>query len=169
MNKKDVKLAKAIKLAKVNDFDEIKDLPIKSLPKNKVIGLDLFNSQFWDKEYLPMSFKIKSLGKNFVEVSSQDDWINDIMFLLQDIEHSPLLHMESRSRVLKSMIKAIKKYSEGKYQIHIEDGEHFFNYTFVLSGSTVGDVFNKIVKMYEEVASEDSCTYSDLRKELIGE
>ncbi len=151
------------------ELDDIKNSKINSLPMNKAFKVSLFLSEFCEMEFLPSSFVLKRIGKNLLEISSEDDWINDIMFLLQDIEHSPLLRMESRSRVLKSMIKAIKKYSEGKYQIHIEDGEHFFNYTFVLSGSTVGDVFNKIVKMYEEVASEDSCTNSDLRKELIGE
>ena len=167
MAQKKQKIGKKVKLNEVNEIEETQNFPVDSLPRNKAIHLDLLCSPYIDKDYLPTSFQLEYVGKNFVKVSSQDDWINDVVYLCQDIEYSPLLQMESNSRLLRSSIKAIKKYTEGKYQIFVCDGKHYFSYSFTLSGATVGDVMNKVVKMYEEIAAENSYTYDELRNELV--
>lgn len=156
-----------INMIKETDVDEIKDMMVKSSKLNKKINVNFYIDEFGETVQLPMSIFVKRVGDNLIEVSSQSDAINDIEFLISGIESCPLLQMESMLRTLKSTIKAIKKYSEGAYKINVEQKQHFFSYSLILSGKTFGDVINKIIKMYKEVSAENSLTYDEIREELI--
>ena len=150
---------------KIYDLDAIKNWPLSRLKTGKDIYLKLMPND--DDEYVPFSFIIKKIDGENMQVTSKEDWINDIQFLLDDIERGPVMQIVYVGNLLRSLIKAVKQTTEGNYKISIEDGDDYFSYQLVVSGNTVGEAMEKIFRMYKKVAKKNSSTFADLRNNLI--
>jgi hypothetical protein len=140
---------------------------IKSLPENEIINIEVIVPEENDSSLLPTFLSIKRIGANQLEVSCIDDMLNDLVYLTDDIEDSPLLQSELNSRLLRSFVRAIKKYAEGYYSIEIDGPDNYFSYTIRVSGITVGEALDKILDMYDEIEKENVANLDDIRKELI--
>ena len=139
---------------------------INSLPENEVINIEVIVPEENDSSLLPTFLSIKRTGANQLEVSCIDDMLNDLVYVC-DIEDSPLLQSELNSRLLRSFVRAIKKYSEGYYSVEIDGPDNYFSYTIRVSGITVGEALDKILDMYDEIEKENVANLDDIRKDLI--
>ena len=140
---------------------------INSLPENEVINIEVIVPQENDSSLLPTCLSIKRTGANQIDVSCIDDMLNDLVYLCDDIEDSPLLQSELNSRLLRSFVRAIKKYAEGYYSVEIDGPDNYFSYTIRVSGITVGEALDKILNMYDEIEKENVANLDDIRKDLI--
>ncbi len=125
--------------------------------RNYVIGVPI--SVFFDEEiperalYMPEMFLIEKVDDYTVRITPKDS-LDDLYYIMRDIEKYPYTQMIKTMDLLVSTISAIKKFSTTTPVFEFETVKNYFIYSFTLSGETIEDIFEQIFVVYGEIARQ---------------
>ena len=138
------------------DLSELREEPLEFLE----LGIPI--SIFFDENanvFLPELYLIERIDDETVKIIPRDN-LNDLNYIIHDFEKYPYTIMIQRINELKATISTIKKFSSTEPTFEFETVPNFFLYSFTLTGDSIGEIFDQIVVIYEEIdrlwSSDDS-------------
>lgn len=134
---------------KIEKFD-LSELREESL---NFLELGVPISIFFDENanvFLPELYLIERIDEETVKITPSDS-LDDLNYIIHNFEKYPFTIMIQRVNELKATISTIKKFSATEPLFEFETVQNYFLYSYTLRGESIGDIFDQIVVIYEEI------------------